>query len=100
MWIRVSRCVWKRSAPPFNRHELPVGPEAALQVTRRLISQNSNENRILYLVSDFRTKEWANPREIRELLGELEQEDVQIRLVNCVRARHAQPGHHRPATGR
>ncbi|MHB8970382.1 MAG: BatA domain-containing protein [Pirellulaceae bacterium] len=72
----------------FQPTELPVGPEAALQVMRRLVSQNSNENRILYLVSDFRSKEWANPREIRELLGELEQEDVQIRLVNCARTRH------------
>jgi uncharacterized membrane protein len=69
--------------------QLPVGPEAALQVLRRLVSQNSNENRILYLVSDFRSKDWSNPRETRELLGELEQEDVQIRLVNCVRAGHA-----------
>ncbi|MHB0956155.1 MAG: BatA domain-containing protein [Pirellulaceae bacterium] len=73
----------------FQPTQLSVGPEAALQILRRLISQGSNENRILYLVSDFRTKEWANPRETRELLGELEQQDVQIRLVNCVRSRHA-----------
>jgi uncharacterized membrane protein len=69
--------------------QLPVGPEAALQVMRRLVSQNNNEHRILYLVSDFRAKEWDNPREIRELLSELEKDNVQIRLVNCVRSRHA-----------
>jgi uncharacterized membrane protein len=69
--------------------QLPVGPEPALQVVRRLIAQNTNEYRILYLVSDFRTKEWDNPREIRELLSDLENLGVQIRLVNCVRARHS-----------
>ncbi len=80
--------------------QLPVGPEAALQVLRRFVSQNNNEHRILYLVSDFRAKEWDNPREIRELLSELEKEDVQIRLVNCVRAPAHQPGRHRAETGR
>jgi len=68
--------------------ELPVGPAAALQVVRRLVSQNDNEHRILYLVSDFRAQDWDNPREIRELLSELDSAGVQIRLVNCVRARH------------
>jgi uncharacterized membrane protein len=69
--------------------QLPVGPSAALDVVRRLIGQTPGEQRILYLLSDFRTREWDNPREIRELLRELQNQDVQIRLVSCVRQPHA-----------
>ena len=56
-----SRCSSKRSARSIYPTELPVGPQAALQVARRLMQQNGEENRIVYLVSDFRTKEWDNP---------------------------------------
>lgn len=72
----------------FHATELPIGPESALQIAQRLIAQQGQENRILYLVSDFRAKEWSNPREIRERLGELTKASVQVRLVNCVRAQH------------
>ncbi len=68
--------------------QLPVGPEAALRVARRLMEQNGDENRILYLVSDFRSKEWDNPSELRQLLSDLEKADAQIHLVNCCRNAH------------
>ncbi len=69
--------------------QLPVGPEAALRVARSLMQQNGDENRIVYLVSDYRSKEWDNPSEVRQLLSELEKEEAQIRLVNCVRTQRA-----------
>lgn len=67
--------------------ELPVGPESALQVAHRLMQAGSDENCIVYLVSDFRTKEWENPSELRELLGNLEKEGAKLHLVNCCRER-------------
>ncbi len=65
--------------------QLPVGPQAALQIVRRLMQQNGEENRIVYLVSDFRSRDWDNPSEVRQLLSDLEKEHAQIHLVNCVR---------------
>lgn len=67
--------------------ELSMGPAAALQVARRLMQQNRDENPILYLVSDFRSKDWNNPSELRQLLGDLEQAGAKIQLVNCCRTR-------------
>ncbi len=67
--------------------QLSVGPEAALRVARRLMRQQKNENRRLYLVSDFRKKEWDAPGELRQLLGDMEQDGAELHLVNCVRTR-------------
>lgn len=67
--------------------ELPVGPESALRVARQLMQESSEENRIVYLVSDFRTNQWDNPSELRELLSELEQDGTKLHLVNCCRTR-------------
>ncbi len=68
--------------------QLPVGPEAALQVARQMMQQNGEENRIVYIVSDFRAKEWDNPSELRQLLSDLEKEDARLHLVNCCRTAH------------
>ena len=58
------------------------------------MKQNGDENRIVYLVSDFRETEWDNPREVRELLSDLAKENAQIHLVNCVRTQRGQSRHH------
>ncbi len=65
--------------------QLAVGPQAALTIVRRLMQQNGEENRIVYLVSDFRARDWDNPSEVRQLLSDVEKENAQIHLVNCVR---------------
>ncbi len=65
--------------------ELAVGPRSGSAGRTRLMQQNGEENRIVYLVSDFRAKEWDNPSELRQLLSDLEKEDAEIHLVNCSR---------------
>lgn len=69
--------------------ELPIGPEAALRVVRELMQESGEENRIVYLVSDFRAKEWDNPSELRQLLSDVEQEGGQLKLVNCCRTQRS-----------
>ena len=59
------------------------------------MQQNGDENRIVYLVSDFRSKEWDNPSEVRQLLSDWRRRSAQIQLVNCVRDAARQPGDHR-----
>lgn len=73
----------KRHAWPVT--ELAVGPAPALRLLKELISLASNENRQVYLVSDFRTGQWENPAEVRELLREIQQSPAEIHLVGCVR---------------
>lgn len=73
----------KRNAWPVT--ELAVGPAPALRLLKELISLASNENRQVYLVSDFRTGQWENPAEVRDLLREIQQSPAEIHLVGCVR---------------
>ena len=65
--------------------QLASGPEAALQIAGQRMEQNGDENRVVYLVSDFRGNQWDNPTETRQLLRDLENADAKINLVNCVR---------------
>ena len=41
--------------------QLAVGPEAALRVAARLMSQNGDENRVVYVVSDYRARNGIIP---------------------------------------
>ena len=59
----------KRTAVDVS--ELAVGPGPALEVAKQLIGQRPDENRVLYVVSDFRTKEWGNPSELKASLRDL-----------------------------
>lgn len=67
--------------------ETDVGPADALKAVPRLPLEDSEQTLILYLVTDFRARQFATATEIRKLLGDLgEDENVaQIHLVRCVR---------------
>ena len=66
--------------------ELAVGPAEALQAAAQMIGDKSDSNNVVYLVSDFRAKDWATPTELQKLLQKLNSQGVQIQLVNCVDA--------------
>ncbi|MBM4094627.1 MAG: hypothetical protein FJ276_35255, partial [Planctomycetes bacterium] len=68
----------RRTAEPT---QLAVGPEAALRVAKRVMEQRSNERRVLHVVSDFRSREWDNPRELRALLSDVERLGTEIHFV-------------------
>jgi len=70
----------------FNVTELSVGPQAALAALAQLVKQSGEENRIVYMVSDFRTGQWENPAETRETLRQVEQSPAEIHLVACSRS--------------
>lgn len=69
----------------FQVTELAAAPGPALQLLRELIGLTSNEQRQVYIVSDFRTNPWENPAEVRGLLQEIEQSPAEVHLVGCVR---------------
>lgn len=64
-----------------------VGPAEALKSVPRLPLEDSEQTLILYLVTDFRARQFATATEIRKLLGDLSEEEkvAQIHLVRCVR---------------
>lgn len=63
-----------------------AGPRAALEAIRQLVGDASDERRIVYLVSDFRMRQWENPSDLRNRLLELNEAGAEIHLVNCVEA--------------
>jgi hypothetical protein len=64
-----------------------VGPADALKAVPRLPLGDDEQTLIVYLVSDFRARQFASATEVRNLLADLDEEkDVaQIHLVRCVR---------------
>lgn len=63
-----------------------VGAHAALEAIGQLVGDSDGEHRIVYLISDFRAREWADPRDIRNHLLQLNETGAELHLVNCVEA--------------
>jgi hypothetical protein len=64
-----------------------VGPADALKAIPRLPLDKNEETLIVYLVSDYRNRQFASATEIRKLLADLKEKEhvAQIHLVRCVR---------------
>jgi hypothetical protein len=76
----------ERKIRPFEATQLALGPIDALAIVKQLLSQTKDETNIVYLLSDFRTKDWESPTEFREALGQLPRSQTEIHLVNCSRS--------------
>lgn len=63
--------------------ELASGPSAALESFQRLLGEAEDENRIVYLVTDFRVREWDQPGEAKRKLQELSDAQVRLSLIDC-----------------
>lgn len=61
-----------------------AGPMHALQTVAPLLGQGDGERRVVYLVSDFRARQWDDPRQLRAELWRLGDVGAEIRLINCV----------------
>lgn len=72
-----------RSAPVG----LAVSPIAAVETIVPLIREASNEQSLLYLISDFRERDWRQSQSIRSALEPLKSK-AEINLVDCVPTPH------------
>lgn len=63
---------------------LAVGPGPALRAVTQLLGEGEGQSRIVYLFSDFRTREWDDPTELRGLLKQLSDAGAELHLVHCV----------------
>ena len=64
--------------------EIAAGPQSALEAVLQLIGDSDGDQRIVYLVSDFRAKEWDDPAELKNRLAELTDLGAKLHLVRCV----------------
>jgi hypothetical protein len=76
----------ERKVRALEATQLSIGPLEALGMVRQLLAQAKDETSIVYVVSDFRQKDWGSPTELRDTLGQLRRSQAEIHLVNCARS--------------
>jgi hypothetical protein len=76
----------ERKLRTFDATQLAVGPQDAIGVLRPLVGQSPDETSLVYVLSDFRAKDWGSPAELRDALGQLRRSQAEVHLVNCARS--------------
>ena len=67
--------------------ELAVGPAEGLTAVEQMVREGNDSATIVYLVSDFRAKDWTNVSELRRTLTELDQlPGAKLQFIDCVDA--------------
>jgi hypothetical protein len=64
--------------------EASCGPAEALKAIDQLLGKAGGERQIVYLISDFRARQWNEPTDLKKQLMELNQAGAEIHLINCV----------------
>jgi hypothetical protein len=77
---------------PMRPSQLASGPAPALEAIEQLLGEAKDEDRVVYVVSDFRANEWNDSEELPKILGRLDQSRVHLRLINCVDTAHPNLG--------
>jgi hypothetical protein len=60
----------------------------ALETIVPLVQADENERVVVYLMSDFRSKDWANMVGLKQRLQSIKGDRVEIKLIDCVESRH------------
>ncbi len=79
----------ERIVAGWSPSQLAVGPVEALEAVERLPHEAGSEERMIYLISDFRANQWDSPAEARAVLARLADQGAQLQLVDCVDTVHA-----------
>src|SRR5262245_41714127 len=61
----------ERKLRNFDATQLAASPGDALAVLKQLLGQTTDETNIVYLLSDFRQKDWGSPAELRDALAQI-----------------------------
>lgn len=67
---------------------LDNGLNDSIDLVGPMIAQSTSEKAIVYLMSDFRQKDWANAATVKQQLLALPGNETEIQLVDCVSNRH------------
>jgi hypothetical protein len=73
----------------WEASQTDVGPADALKAVPRLPLAGDQQSHILYMISDFRTRQFGSATELRKLLEDMGQQVDQIHLVRCVQQTHS-----------
>jgi hypothetical protein len=65
-----------------------AGPHDALEAVGQLLGEGDDEHRIVYLVSDFRARQWDDSGDLRKELLRINQSHAELELINCVDRAH------------
>lgn len=61
--------------------QLAAGPLPALEAIDRISTPDDSTRRVVYLVSDFRARDWAEPQQLRERLSELIDSQTRLNFI-------------------
>jgi hypothetical protein len=67
---------------------LDCTPADAVSLLRPVIQNNPSEKAIVYLLSDFRQKDWTNAVELQQQFLAMPSNDLELQLIDCVPERH------------
>jgi len=73
---------------PLVPSQTAAGPVEALDAVDGLPAKGADEDRVVYLVSDFRSGDWREAAALRKSLERIATTGSQVHLVNCVDAMH------------
>jgi len=64
--------------------ESDAGPLEAIGAALGLPESTADEAKIVYLISDFRSRQWSEDDQLRQMLGQLREKSSQLHLVQCI----------------
>lgn len=67
----------------FAVTQLAIRPRVALELANELLRQSRDETNIVYLLSDFRSQDWSDLEEVKQLLAAIDDASERVRFVNC-----------------
>jgi hypothetical protein len=76
----------------FEPTALALSALDSLLAVKQLMNQGRDETSIVYVLSDFREKDWESPKELRQSLLDIQELGGEIHLVDCARSATANLG--------
>jgi hypothetical protein len=61
-----------------------AGPGPAMRAVAQLLGDDEEEHRVVYLISDFRARQWNDPTDLRKELEKLAAAGAELHLIDCV----------------
>jgi hypothetical protein len=59
-------------------------PALEPEIIQQLLGADTGEHRVVYLISDFRARQWDKPDDLKKRLMQVDAAHAEIRLVDCV----------------
>ncbi len=73
---------------PMQPSETAAEPLPTLEAFVASLGDEEEDRRVIYLISDFRERQWGNPADLKERLRELSGKGARLYLVNCAETAH------------